>query len=124
MEKSIIEFEDIEIQKQNIYQHKRSISIKNIVINKIVVSNKASFDKSGFNYFIGCKDSKKIKLLRIFLPKTSTYRKRFYKTNYVSFLIKGDNLLEKYNTIWEKVRNSVKKEFGSEPVYNKKNLKP
>ena len=124
MEKTIIEFEDIEIQKQSIHQHKRSISIKNVVINKIVVSNKASFDKSGFKYFIGCKDSKKIKFLRTFLPKTRAYRKHFDKTKYVSFLIKGDKLLEKYNTVWEKVRNSVKKEFGSEPVYNKKNLKP
>ena len=28
----------------------------------------------------------------------------------MSFLIKNDELLEKYNEIWEKVRNSVKKE--------------
>ena len=39
------------------------------------------------------------------------------------FLIKDDELLEKYNEIWEKVRNNIKKEFGSEPVYNKKYLK-
>ena len=32
-------------------------------------------------------------------------------------------MLEKYNEIWEKVKNSLKKEFDSEPVYNEKYLK-
>ena len=31
-------------------------------------------------------------------------------------LIKNDKLLEKYNTVWEKVNNSIKKVFNSEPV--------
>ena len=40
------------------------------------------------------------------------------------FLIEDDDLLEKYNTIWDKVSADIKKEFDSEPVYNKKkNLK-
>ena len=43
------------------YQHKRPISIKNIDITKIVVSNKVSFSKKGFEYFTGQKDAKKIK---------------------------------------------------------------
>ena len=38
-------------------------------------------------------------------------------------MIKNDELLEKYNKIWEKVKNSVKKEFDREPVYNEKYLK-
>ena len=40
----------------------------------------------------------------------------------MSFLIK-DELLEKYNEIWEEVKNIIKKEFDSEPVYNEKYLK-
>ena len=39
------------------------------------------------------------------------------------FLIEDDDLLEKYNTIWNKVNADIKKEFDSEPVYNKKILK-
>ena len=38
-------------------------------------------------------------------------------------LIEDDNLLEKYNTIRDKVSADIKKEFGSEPVYNKNYLK-
>ena len=41
----------------------------------------------------------------------------------MSFLIKDDELLEKYDEIWEKVKTSIKKEFDSEPVYNEKYLK-
>ena len=50
----------------------------------------------------------------------SAYRKDFHETKYMSFLIKDDELLEKYNEIWEKVKNITKKEFDSEPVYNEK----
>ena len=38
-------------------------------------------------------------------------------------MIKDDKLLEKYNEIWEKVKNSIRKEFDSKPVYNEKYLK-
>ena len=51
--KTIIKFGDIEIKKQKLDQHERPISIKTIDINKIVVSNKVSFGKKGFKYFIG-----------------------------------------------------------------------
>ena len=62
MEKTIIKFGDIEIQKQKFHQHKGPVSIKNIDINKIVVSNKVSLGKKGFKYFIGYKDTKKLDL--------------------------------------------------------------
>ena len=39
------------------------------------------------------------------------------------FLIQDDELLEKYNEIWEKVKNSINKKFDSEPVYNEKYVK-
>ena len=32
------------------------------------------------------------------------------------FLNKNDNLLEEYNTIWDKVSADIRKEFDSEPV--------
>ena len=39
------------------------------------------------------------------------------------FLVEDDDLLEKYNTIWDEVRADIKKEFDNEPVYNKNDLK-
>ena len=38
----------------------------------------------------------------------SAYRKNFDETKYVSFLIKDDELLEKYK-IWENVKKSQKR---------------
>ena len=35
------------------------------------------------------------------------------------FFIENDDLLEKYNIIWDKVSTNIKREFDSEPVYNK-----
>ena len=83
-----MKFSDIEIQKQKFHQHNGPIFIKNININKIVVSNKVSFGKKGFKYLIGYEDAEEIKPLCIFLSKMSAYRKDFDKTKYISFLIK------------------------------------
>ena len=55
---------------------------KNIDFNKIVVSNKVSFGKKGFKYFIGLKNAKKIRPLCILPPKMSAYRRDFDETIY------------------------------------------
>ena len=34
------------------------------------------------------------------------------------FLIEEDHLLEKHNTIWDKVSTDIKRKFDSEPVYS------
>ena len=39
------------------------------------------------------------------------------------FLIKDKTLFDKYNKIWDKVSNIIKKDFNSELVYNKRYLK-
>ena len=69
MGKAIIKLGSIEIEKQNFYQHKGTISIKNIDSNKIVVSNKVSFVKKGVKYFVGYKNTKKIRPLYIYLSQ-------------------------------------------------------
>ena len=82
--------------------------------------------KKNYKYFIGyLYDDYKIKPLRIMLPKTKTYVKSFNgQTKWMYFLIEGDELLEKYSTVWNKVSTDIEKEFDSEPVYNKKFWKP
>ena len=82
--------------------------------------------KKNYKYFIGyLYDDYKIKPLYIMLPKTKTYVKIFDgQTKWMYFLIEGDELLEKYSTVWNKVSADIEKEFDSEPVYNKKFWKP
>ena len=44
------------------------------------------------------------------LPKTSTYVKSYDRqTKWMHFLIEDDDLLEKYNIIWDKVIPDIKK---------------
>ena len=58
------------------------------------------------------------------LPKASSYVKSYDgQTKWMNFLIEGDDLLGKYNTIWGKFRADIKKEFDSEPIYDKTFLK-
>ena len=51
--KTVTKFGDIKIKKQKFQQYKRPILTTNIGINKVVVSNKISFCKNNFKYFIG-----------------------------------------------------------------------
>ena len=58
------------------------------------------------------------------LPKTSAYGKSYDgEIKWIYFLIEDDELLEKYNTIWDKITAEIKKEFDSEVVCNKNFLK-
>ena len=44
------------------------------------------------------------------LPKAKVYVKSYDgRTKWMYFLIEGDELLEKYNTIWNKVSTDIKK---------------
>ena len=45
MDKKVIKFGDIEIEKQKFHQHKNLMLINNIDINKTVVFDKISFGK-------------------------------------------------------------------------------
>ena len=51
----------------------------------------------------------------------SAYRRGIDETKYMSFLIKDNELLEKYNEIWEKVKNSVKRKLIMN-LYTMKNI--
>ena len=50
----------------------------------------------------------------------NAYRKDFDDTKHISFLIKSDELLEKYNEIWVKVKKVSKKNLIVN-LYKKKN---
>ena len=67
------------------YQYKNPISVNDIDIHKIAVSNKFPFGKQHFKYFIGYTDNKNIKPLCIFFPETNAYRTELDETGCISF---------------------------------------
>ena len=125
MGKEILSFGDTEIEKNIFYCHGSSIFLKDVDIEKILASGKIFSGEKNHKYFIGyLHNDNKVKPLHKMLPKTSTYVKSYDgQTKWMYFLIKDDDLLEKFNSIWDKVSGDIKKEFGSEPVYNKNFLK-
>ena len=93
MDKRTTKFDEIEIEKNKFHEYEIPILIDDIDVNKIVVSNKISFGKNDFKYFIGYKDAKKIRSLCIFPPKMRAHRRDFEKTKCMSFLMKNEKLL-------------------------------
>ena len=82
-----------------------------VSIEKVLVSNQISFGEENYKYFIGylCNDNKVIPL-NIMLSKISPYVKSYdEQTKWRYFLIEGDDFLEKYNTIWNKISADIKK---------------
>ena len=69
MDKRIIKLDDAKIEKYIFHQNKIPVSINDIDIDKIVVSNKLPFVKQDFKYFISYKGSEKIRPLCISVHK-------------------------------------------------------
>ena len=82
------------------------------------------YNEAAFKYFIGYQKGEILKLLCIILPQMSGYIKYFeYRGQNMSFLIKDDKVLEKYEQIWDVIKNKLKIKSHSLPAYNKKHLK-
>ena len=95
-----------------------------VIVDEIVVSEKFKHNNEGFKHFIGYLEGGIIKPLCIILPQMSGYIK--YVENggkNMSFLIKDDEVWEKYNKIWDVIKNKLGIKFHSEPVYEYKYLK-
>ena len=63
-----MKFGNINIKKQKCHQYKSPVLKNNIHIKK-AISNKVSFGKKGFKFFIGYNDAKKLGLYAYFFQK-------------------------------------------------------
>ena len=88
------------------------------------MSDKFKHSDDGFKYFIGYKESEIVKPLCIILPQTTGYIKYFENGGKkMSFIIKGDDVLDKYNKIWDKIEETLSIKFHSMSVYEEKFIK-
>ena len=70
------------------------------------------------------KHSEIVKPLCIILPQMSGYIKYFENGGKsVSFFIKDDEVWEKYEKIWDVIKNKLSIKFHSKPIYDQKYLK-
>ena len=91
-----------------------------IIADQIVVSDKFKYNNEGFKYFIGYQEGEIVKPLCIILPQMSGYIKYFENgSKNMSFLIKDDEVWEKYEQIWEVIKNKLGIKFHSEHICEK-----
>ena len=70
------------------------------------------------------KDGKIVKPLYIILPQLSGYIKNFENGGKnLSFMVKNDDVLDKSNEIWDKIKEKINIKFHSDPVYDEKYIK-
>ena len=93
-------------------------------VGQIVVSDKFKHNNEDFKYFIGYQEGEIVKPLCIILPQMNGYIKYFENGGKnMSFLIKDDEVWEKYEQIWDVIKNKLGIKFHSEPIYEQKYLK-
>ena len=112
----VIDFKDKKINKKDFYNSKKQFKIKDIDINKILISETESYGKNNAKkYIIGYSDDV-IRPLGILLPQMIGYVKCFDDNNTMSFLADDKEFLKEYTKVWEKIRDLIDKKFNSEPV--------
>ena len=78
----------------------------------------------GFKYFIGYQEGEIVKPLCIILPQMSGYIKYFENGGKnIFFVIKNDNVLDKYNEIWDNIKGELNTKFDSMTAYDEKYIK-
>ena len=103
---------------------KEPIDLLSVNVDQIVVSDKFKHNNEGFKHFIGYLEGEIVKPLCILLPQMSGFIKYFENGGKnISFLIKDDEVWDKYNKIWDVIKDKLVIEFHGEPAYEYKYLK-
>ena len=119
-----LKFDNIRVNKKEFLKSKQPIDVNLVNVDQIVVTDKFKHSDDGFKYFIGYKKSEIVKPLCIILPQMSGYIKYFEDGGEnMSFMIKNNGVLDKYDEIWGKIKDKINIKFHSMPVYDKKYIK-
>ena len=110
-----LKFDNIRVNNKEFHKSKRPIYLESV---NAVVSDRFKNSEYGFKYFIGYKDGEIVKPLCIILPQMSGYIKYFENGGKnMSFFVRND-VLDKYNKIWGKIKEKLNIKFHSKPVYD------
>ena len=124
MSEKTLKFDNIRVNKKEFHKSKQPIDLDLVNVDQIVVSDKFKHSDDGFKYFIGYKEGEIVKPLCIILPQMTGYIKYFENGGKnMSFVIKDDDVLDKYNEIWDKIKGTLSIKFHSTPVYDEKYIK-
>ena len=124
MSEKTLKFDNIRANKKN-HKSKQPIDLDLVNVDQIIVSDKFKHTDDGFKYFIGYKEVEIVKPLCLILPQMTGYIKCFEnRGKNMSFVIKDDDdVLDRHNEIWEKIKEKINIKFHSIPVYDEKYVK-
>ena len=112
-----IKFENKEVNKKEFYSSKQAISLDSVDLNKIVVSKKWKINDTTYKHICGYLNNDTIQPLCVILPQMDGYIKYFDDGGKnMSFVTDDEKIYEKYNEIWEVIRNLLKIGFTVNPV--------
>ena len=124
MNEKTLRFNNIRVNKKEFHKSKQAIDLDSVIGDQIVVSDKFKHSEEGYKYFIGYQEGEIDKTLCIILPQMNGYIKYFENGGKnMSFLIKNDEVWEKYEEIWDVIKNKLDIKFHSKPISKKKKLK-
>ena len=104
MSEKTLKFDNIRVNAKEFHNSKQPINLDVVNVDK--------------------KEGKIAKPLCIILPKVNAYTKYFENGGKnMSFVIKDDDVLDKYNRIWDEIKETLNIKFHSMPVYDKKYIK-
>ena len=108
-----LKFHYIEVNKK-IYTSKQPIALSLVIVNQILLSYKFKHSYYCFKYFISYKEDNITRPLCIILPEIRECIKNLEKKKKnVSFIIKDDSTLVKYNEIGNKITKAINTKFHS-----------
>ena len=108
-----IKFGDAVMDKKEFYSSKHTLLLKDVQLDKIVVSNKWKINENTCQYYAGyCKDDL-VRPLCVIMPQMSGYIKYFDNGGKnMSFISDDKEVYEKYGAIWSKVGKLLKLKFS------------
>ena len=124
MSKKTLKFGKIRVGKIEFHKSKQRVDLDLVNVDQILVSDKFKHIDDGCKYFIGYKEGEIVKPLCIILPHMSGYIKYFENGGKnMFFVIKNDDVLDKYNKTWDKIKENLKIKFHSMLIYDEKYIK-
>ena len=124
MSEKTLKFNNIRVNKKEFHKSKQPIDLMSVNVDQMLICDKFKHCDESFKYFIGYQEGEIVKPLCIILPQMSGYIKYFENGGKnMSFLIKDDEVWEKYDKIWDVIKNKLGIKFHSKPIYEQKYLK-
>ena len=124
MSEKTLKFDNIRLSKKEFHKSKIPTNLDLVNFDQMVLPDKFKHNDDGFKYFIGYKEGEIVKPLCIILPQMTGYIKYFENGGKnMSFVIKDDDMLDKYNETRDKIKEILGIKFDSTLVYDRKYIK-